>query len=303
MVLVMAGTTSAHAQRAGVVLRLPASVRAAGASDAALLVDGADAVFYGAADIPASRAASVNAGSWIGGASFGTVAVSAPLVGHWSVAFGVQALDYGSAEEVVPDPLTGGARGMATGNTIGASEVHGVLGVGRAVRWLHVGATVGYARQSLADASTDAATLGLAAMVQGRGWRAGIAAQNLSGGFTYGGRAEAIGASMRAMLVTPAVHAAAGAVRGLAEYRSTSGGERVALAGAEGTWTTREGWMLQARAAGAASSVSTARAPWSAGGSAGRGAWALDYAYQGFGALGAAHRMGVTWHARAARFR
>jgi hypothetical protein len=44
-------------------------------------------------------------------------------------------------------------------------------------------------------------------------------------------------------------------------------------------------------------SEETARAPWTVGGSAARGAWAVDYAYQGFGALGAVHRMGVTWRA------
>jgi hypothetical protein len=90
-------------------------------------------------------------------------------------------------------------------------------------------------------------------------------------------------------------------VRGVAQFRSSSFDGRTALLGAEGEWTAGSGWQLALRGAGAAQSSETARAPWSAGGSAGRGGWSLDYAYQGYGALGAVHRMGVTWRSRAPR--
>jgi len=36
-------------------------------------------------------------------------------VRRWTVGFGAQALDYGSEAEIVPDPATGGRRGMPTG--------------------------------------------------------------------------------------------------------------------------------------------------------------------------------------------
>jgi hypothetical protein len=61
--------------------------------------------------------------------------------------------------------------------------------------------------------------------------------------------------------------------------------------GAEGSFKTAAGWELQVRGAGLSYSDETARAPWSAGGSAARGAWSLDYAYQGYGAFGAVHLM------------
>jgi hypothetical protein len=66
-------------------------------------------------------------------------------------------------------------------------------------------------------------------------------------------------------------------------------------------WGSATGWQLSFRGAAASQTVETARSAWSAGGSAERGGWSLDYAYQGYGALGAVHRMGVTWHSRAAR--
>ena len=74
-----------------------------------------------------------------------------------------------------------------------------------------------------------------------------------------------------------------------------------ALLGGEGTWEGVAGWEVSLRGAVASYSTDVARAPWSAGGSAARGSWSLDYAYQGFGSLGAVHRMGVTWHSRDAR--
>jgi hypothetical protein len=286
------------AQASGAVLSLPASTRAAGAADAAPFASGADALFYGAARLPRERAVATSAGSWIGGAQFAALALSMP-VQRVTVALGVQSLDYGTADEIVPDPLTGGTTGQATGDRVGASEFAATMGMNAQFGAFESGVTFGFLHQQLADVSTSAM---LASFGESYAWRGWILGGSSEGGLTplrYGTRRYTPESVVRGNVESPGWRVLSGVVRGVSEYRSSASEGRRIVVGAEGEWDARSGWQLSLRAAGARQSAETARAPWSAGGSAARGGWSLDYAYQGYGPLGAVHRMGVTWHSRA----
>lgn len=287
-------------QRAGVVLALPASARAAGAGDASPLATGASALFYGSSALPAERAVSASAGTWIGGAQFSTLSIAVPFRGS-TLALGVQSLDYGSVDEIVPDPLMGGLRGTPTGDRVGASEFALSAGVGRHVGPWRVGVAGTFLSQQIAAASGRAAGIDVGVGVTLRGWEVSAAAQHLGGTLTIGAVTSPLVRTYRGAAAGPGWHTAHGLVRAVAEFRSVDGGGSVALLGSEGTWGSAAGWQLSLRGAAASQSARTARDAWSVGGSAGRAGWSLDYAYQGFGALGAVHRMGVMWHSRAAR--
>jgi hypothetical protein len=292
----------AAAQRAGVVLALPASARAAGAGDAAPLATGAAALFYGAAHLPAQAAVSASAGTWIGGVQLMSLAATTRRSRYGALGVGVQSLDYGSADEIIPDPLTGGTRGTATGAQVGASAFALTVGWAIPLRRVHSGVAVVWLHEQVADLSGSALATSLGTGVTWRGWDIDHALQHVGQGtMTLGGHASTLASSQRLSVRTPAWSAGRVHVVGVAEYRDVRKEERVSLLGAEGSVETRAGWRLFARAAAAQQDAASARDGWSAGGSAARGAWSLDYAYQGFGALGAVHRMGVSWRSLGAR--
>jgi hypothetical protein len=282
------------------VLALPASARAAGAGDAASLATGASALFYGSENLPATSAVSASAGTWIGGAQFSTLAAAVPWHGT-TFGVGVQSLDYGSADEIVPDPLTGGVRGTATGDRVGASEFAITAAAGRRAGAWRAGVAGTFVSQQVAEATGHATGVDAGAGVTTHGWDLSAAAQHLGGTLQLGVVRSPLVRTYRAAVVSPAWHAERASLRAVAEYRSVDGEGTVALLGGEGSWESAAGWQLSLRGAAVSQSAASARAPWSTGGSAARAGWSLDYAYQGFGALGAVHRMGVTWHSRAAR--
>ena len=296
----LAGAPALQAQRAGVVLALPASARAAGAGDASPLATGANALFYGSSALPAERAVSASAGTWIGGAQFSTLAIALPFRGT-TFGVGLQSLDYGSADEIVPDPLTGGVRGVATGDRVGASEFALTAGVGRGAGAWRAGVSGTFVSQQIADASGRAVGIDAGVGVRLRGWEVSAAAQHLGGTLEIGAVTSPLVRTYRGAAASPAWRTAHGSVRAVAEYRSVAGEGETALLAGEANWGTVAGWQLSLRGGAASHSAPTARDAWSAGGSAERGGWALDYAYQGYGALGAVHRMGVTWHSHAVR--
>ncbi len=288
------------AQASGTVLVLPASARAAGVGDAAALVSGtAGALFYGAARLPNERAASMSAGSWIGGAQLASFAASMPAGGRRVLALGVQSLDYGSADEIVPDPLSGGKTGTATGDRVGANELAATVGLAERFGRLRFGMALAIVHQQVADVSATTLAVNLGEGITVGGWDIDGSVEHAE--LPHGARAArtfTLPATYRGGVTTPSWAVGAASWRGIAEYRWIRDAGSTGLAGAEGSYATGAGWMLQVRGAALAYAAETERAPWSAGGSAARGAWSLDYAYQGYGALGAVHRMGVSWRSR-----
>ncbi|MDP1890260.1 MAG: hypothetical protein Q8K55_05160 [Gemmatimonadaceae bacterium] len=291
------------AQSSMVVLTLPASARAAGGGDVSPFATDASALFYGAQRLPRERTGTVSAGTWIGDAQLATLAFATPV--RWQrraesvLALGVQSLDYGSAEEMVPDPLTGGRRGTPTGNRVGGNELALTLGLKQQSARLRLGVALTYMRQQVADLSASALTFSGANGITVRGWDVDLSVEHASSSSRNPARRTlTIPSTWRASLATPAWMLSRTRWRGIVEWRRANHIGSTAVVGAEGAYRTAAGWELQVRGAGLSYSDETARAPWSAGGSAARGAWSLDYAYQGFGAFGAVHRMGVTWRSR-----
>ena len=303
----MLAGSSAWAQTSMVVLTLPASARAAGGGDAAPFATDASALFYGAQHLPRARAVAASAGTWLGDAQLASIAFSTPVA--WQrraqtvVALGVQSLNYGSVDEIVPDPLTGGTRGVATGNRVSGNELAVTLGLSQGTARQRIGAAMTYMRQSVADLSASAVTLSAATGITVRGWDADYAGAHASASRRDPSRRTlAIPTTHRLSVATPpwgprGARWRGARWRGVAEARRISGEGTTTLAGVEATFHSTSKWTVQARGAALAYTKETARAPWTVGGSAARGAWAVDYGYQGFGALGAVHRMGVTWRA------
>jgi hypothetical protein len=267
------------------------------------LATDASALFYGAQRLPRERTATVSAGTWIGDAQLATLAFATPV--RWQrwaqsvMALGVQSLDYGSADEIVPDPLTGGKRGTATGNRVGGNELALTMGLKQQFGRLRSGMALTYMRQQVADLSATALTFSVANGVTMRGWDADLSVEHAATSSRNPARRTlTVPSALRGSLATPTWALAQTRWRGIAEWRRVNREGTTAVIGAEGTITTAPGWKLQVRGAGLTYSDETTRAPWAAGGSAAHGAWSLDYAYQGFGAFGAVHRMGLTWRSR-----
>lgn len=290
-----------RAQRAGVVLALPASARAAGVGDAAPFATGASALFYGAHNLPGERTASMSVGSWLGGAQFATAAAAFRVGRRLAAGVGVQSLDYGSAEEIVPDPLTGGTRGTATGARVGASELALTAGLAGRSRRSRLGVSVAYVRQQVADLSASTLALSQGVGVTARGWDVELTQEHAGKAMDLGATSSGLVMTHRAALQTPVRTLGGWHWVSVAEWRTVRGEGQTALLGAEGSVTTNAGWRLAVRGAAASLSAETIRDPWSVGGSAARGGWSLDYAYQGFGPLGVVHRMGVAWRSRVVR--
>lgn len=297
------GASALPAQSSMVVLTLPASARAAGGGDVSPLATDASALFYGAQRLPRERTGTLSAGTWIGDAQLATLALATPLRGQrWAqsvLAFGVQSLDYGSSDEIVPDPLTGGRRGTPTGNSVSGNELALTVGLTQQSTRRRSGMALTYMRQQVADLSASALTFSVGNGITARGWDADLSVEHAATSSRNPARRTlTIPSTWRGSLATPHWTLAHMRWRGIAEWRRANHAGSTAVVGAEGAYTTSAGWGLQVRGAGLSYSDGTARAPWSAGGSAARGAWSLDYAYQGFGAFGAVHRMGVTWRSR-----
>lgn len=136
----------------GVLLEMPATARtmALGGAYAAVVGD-AGSVFVNPAGLaPVKRAAlSVSYERYLLDADL-TSAAFAVRVSHFDVGVGVHLLDFGGDSVYVPDPASGGDRGLATGATIGAYHMlavgsltyrHGVLSFGVSGKTLreHVG--------------------------------------------------------------------------------------------------------------------------------------------------------------------
>lgn len=305
--MLLVGASALTAQQSSVaVLALPGSARAAGGGDAAVFATDASSLFYDLQRLPSERSFALSAGTWIGDVQLASLAFSTPITWRaWSrpvLAVGVQSLDYGSADEYVPDPLTGGTRGTATGGRVSGNEIAASVGLLQDYGRARTGFAATYVRQTLAGLGASALVMTASQSILVGDWdlnfsveHTGNSARNPSKRTLQAPTTTRIGVR------TPALSLIGAAWSGVAEYRRATTLGTTKLAGVEGAWRTSHGWGLVLRGAALSYSDETARAKWSAGGSAERGAWSLDYAYQGYGALGAVHRMGVSWRSGGAR--
>ena len=300
------GTLRAQAgASAATVLELPSSARAMALGDAYTAMGGDDAVlFYNPAGLSTTTGTSASLSVQRHVASSTLAAASVALqLGPGALGLGVQALDYGSEPEIVPDPEFGGERGMETGAEIGARDL--VLSLGYAMSLgfgdrgmgTGVGLSAKYVRQQVAGESGGAAAfdVGIAQRLSER-LSLGAALQNLGGDLALGGASAPLPRVLRvgAALQLPSVGALA--LQATAEGVKAREGSVLPAGGLEATWRAANGVQVAARVGGAGRADDAAGSALSFGAGVVARTLSLDYAYRGYDAVGGGvHRVGVRW--------
>jgi hypothetical protein len=185
-ILLWPGSGSAQGPGADgpLILRSPHSVRSAGLGGAgAALMGDASSVFANPAGLALVQHVALE-GGFFGGPldAYQATAALGIRLAQFDLGFGVKYYDFGSEDEVVPDPATGGLTGLPTGATVDAGEFLGVGSLVYRFGMLAMGGSVKLARQRVAalEAQGVSADLGLAIAVFDI-LALGFAIQNLSG--------------------------------------------------------------------------------------------------------------------------
>ena len=285
------------AQSEGSILTaLPGSTRAAALGGAGAALGGdAGAVFTNPAGIATIRHLGLEGSyePYLEGTAITTAAMAFRLT-RFTLGFGAQALDYGSEAEIVPDPATGGRRGMATGASFHPYEALATTSIVYRRGFAALGGTVKYDRQEIGAATSDAwaGDVGVAIAVFDI-MAFGLSVQNLGGDL---GNGALLPRRTRAGLTL--------------NYTDPQGTYRL-LTTLEGVWTRDQSAVLiQGIEAGVVASgvglvgrVGYATRPtitdasnWTFGGGVVLGRLAMDYAYRSYDVLGGGtHRVGLRW--------
>jgi len=285
------------AQTEGSVLTaLPGSTRSAALGGAgAALVGDAGAMFANPAGIATVRHLALEGSyePYLAGSAISTAAV-ALRVSRYTWGFGAQALDYGSEPEIVPDPATGGRRGMPTGASFHPYEALATTSLVYRRGFAALGFTAKYNRQQIGSEVSDAwaGDVGLAVAVFDI-MAVGVSVQNLGGDL---GNGALLPRRTRAGLTL--------------NYTDPQGTFRL-LTTLEGQWTRDHsvvlvqgvesgvvtgGVGLVARVGYATRPAVTDASRVTFGGGIVLGRLALDYAFQSYDALGGGtHRVGLRW--------
>lgn len=279
-----------------IVASLPGSTRSAGLGGAGVaLVGDASAVFANPAGIATIRHLSIEGSyePYLAGTAVSAVAL-ALRVGRVTWGFGAVTLDYGTEPEIVPDPATGGRRGIATGATFHPYEALAVSSLVVRRGFIAWGVSAKYDRQQIGSAVSDAwagdagmaiAIFDIAAF--------GVSVQNLGGDLGAGARLpRRTRAGFTFNYTDPQ-----GAFRLLTtlEAQWTRDRAAVLIQGVEGGLVTG-GVGLVGRVGYATRAAVTDASRFTFGGGVVLGRLQMDYAFQGYQALGGGtHRVGLRW--------
>ncbi len=296
-IVTLLAVRSVSAQTEGSILTLlPGSTRAAALGGAgAALVGDAGAMFSNPAGIATIRHLSIEGSyePYLAGSAVSTAAL-ALRVSRFTWGFGAQALDYGTEPEIVPDPATGGRRGMATGASFHPYEALAASSLVYRRGVAALGFTGKYNRQQIGEEIRDAwaGDVGLAIAVFDI-MAMGVSVQNLGGDL---GDGALLPRRTRAGLTL--------------NYTDPQGTWRL-LTTLEGQWTRdRSAVLVQGIEGGVVTGgvgltgrvgystrpTVTDASRWTFGGGIVLGRLALDYAFQGYDALGGGtNRVGIRW--------
>lgn len=285
------------AQTEGSVLTLlPGSTRSAALGGAgAALVGDAGAMFANPAGIATIRHLSIEGSyePYLAGSAVSSAAI-AVRVSRLTWGFGAQALDYGSEPVIVPDPATGGRRGMPTGASFHPYEALAATSLVYRRGFAAFGVTAKYNRQQFGTVVSDAwaGDVGVAVAVFDI-MAVGISVQNLGGDL---GRDALLPRRTRAGVTL--------------NYTDPQGTLRL-LTTLEGQWTRdRRAVLVQGLEVGVVNSgvgvigrlgyatrpAITAASRVTFGGGILFGRLAVDYAFQAYGVVeNDTHRVGVRW--------
>jgi len=285
------------AQTEGSILTLlPGSTRSAalGGAGAALVGDAA-AIFANPAGIATIRHLSLEGSyePYLAGSAVSTAAV-ALRVSRWTWGFGAQTLDYGSEPVIVPDPATGGRRGMATGASFHPYEALAATSIVYRRGFAALGVTAKYDRQQIGAAVSDAwaGDIGIALAVFDI-MAVGVSVQNLGGDL---GDAALLPRRTRAGLTLNYTDPQ-GTFRLLTtlEGQWTRNRSAVLIQGLEGGIVT-SGVGLVGRLGYATRPAVTDASRFTLGGGVVLGRLAMDYAFHSYDVLGGGtHRVGLRW--------
>jgi hypothetical protein len=279
-----------------VVATLPGSTRSAGLGGAGVaLVGDAGAIFSNPAGIATVRHIAVEGSfePYLGGATLSSAAFAIRLP-RLDLGAGMQALDYGSEPEIVPDPATGGRTGMPTGSTFRSVDLLGVGSLVYRYGLIAAGLSGKYVRQQIGSWSADtwAGDAGLTiALFDILAF--GVSVQNIGGELGNGAhlpRRTRAGFTMN--YVDPQ-----GSYRLLTtlEGQWLVGGKPAFVTGLEGGVVVR-GVGLVGRLGYAPSRPANDASPLSFGAGVELGRLHFDYAYQSYDVLGGGlSRVGVRW--------
>src|SRR5881392_1920724 len=276
---------------------LPGSTRSAGLGGAgAALVGDAGALFANPAGIATIRHLSIEGSyePYLAGSAVSAAAL-ALRVQRWTLGFGAQALDYGSEAEIVPDPATGGRRGMPTGASFHPYEALATTSLVYRRGLAAFGVTAKYNRQQIGSEVSDAwaGDVGMAMAVFDI-MAVGVSVQNLGGDL---GNGALLPRRTRAGLTLNYTDP-----QGTFRLLTTLEGQwardhrAVLVQGVEGGIVTGGGVGLVARVGYATRPAVTAASRVTFGGGIVLSRLAMDYAFQAYDALGGGtHRVGLRW--------
>jgi hypothetical protein len=279
-----------------IVAALPGTTRSAGLGGAgAALVGDAGAVFANPAGIATIRHLSIEGSyePYIAGTAV-SVAALALRVGRVTWGVGAQTLDYGTEPEIVPDPATGGRSGMATGATFHPYEALAVTSLVLRRGVIAWGVSAKYDRQQIGSLVSDAwagdagmaiAIFDIAAF--------GVSVQNLGGDLGAGARLPRRTRAAFTLNYTDPQ----GVFRLLTtlEAQWTRDRAAVLIQGVEGGGV-RGGVGVVGRVGYATRAAVTDASRFTFGGGVVFGRLKMDYAFQGYQALGGGtHRVGLRW--------
>ena len=290
---------SAHltAQTEGSILtNLPGSTRSAALGGAgAALVGDAGALFANPAGIATIRHLSIEGSyePYLAGSAVSAAAL-ALRVQRWTLGFGAQALDYGSDAEIVPDPATGGRRGLPTGALFHPYEALATTSLVYRRGFVALGVTAKYNRAQIGSDVSDAwaGDVGMAMAVFDI-MAIGVSVQNLGGDL---GNGALLPRRTRAGLTLNYTDPQ-GTFRLLTtlEGQWTRDRSAVLIQGIEGGIVTG-GVGLVGRVGYATRPTVTDASRVTFGGGIVLGRLAMDYAFQAYDALGGGtHRVGLRW--------
>lgn len=296
VILLIVWPRATVAQSEGSILTaLSGSTRAAAMGGAgAALVGDAGALFANPAGIATIRHLSLEGSyePYLEGTAISTAAM-ALRVSRFSWGVGAQALDYGTEAEIVPDPATGGRRGMPTGASFHPYEALAVTSLVYRRGFAALGVTGKYNRQEIGAETSDAwaGDIGVAVAVFDI-MAFGVCVQNLGGDL---GAGALLPRRTRAGLTL--------------NYTDPQGTYRL-LTTLEGQWTQDQSAVLiQGLEAGVVASgvgivgrvgfstrpAITDASPWTFGGGVVLGRLAMDYAFRSYDLMGGTHRVGLRW--------
>ena len=279
-----------------ILVALPGSTRSAALGGAGVaLVGDAGAMFANPAGIATIRHLGLEGSyePYLAGTAISSAAL-ALRAGRWTWGVGAQALDYGTEPEIVPDPATGGRRGMATGALFHPYEALAATSMVYRRGFVAVGVTGKYDRQQIGSTVSDAwaGDAGMAIAIFDI-MALGVSVQNLGGDLGAGAllpRRTRVGLTLN--YTDP---------QGTFRLLTTLEGQwlrdrpAVLIQGIEaGVVTNSVG--LVARVGYATRAAVTDASHFTFGGGVVLGRLGMDYAFQGYAALGGGtHRVGLRW--------